>query len=111
MKKLVAILLILVILAAGCRKANQITPAAHCAAGVLEKEDIFMYRKQIIAVLLDRAKDGVSLVIAPSSVCGNWRHEIRRCAPSLRPCMAYDEGAALASRGAMAYPMRSPASE
>ncbi|MBO7654082.1 MAG: DEAD/DEAH box helicase [Kiritimatiellae bacterium] len=48
---------------------------------------------QIIALLLERAQDGASLVIAPASVCGNWRNELARFAPTLRPVMAWDEKA------------------
>ena len=38
---------------------------------------------QAIAVLLDRAKLGPSLVIAPTSVCFNWQNEVARFAPTL----------------------------
>ena len=48
---------------------------------------------QVIALLLERAADGASLVIAPASVCGNWRNELARFAPTLRPVMAWDEKA------------------
>ncbi len=46
---------------------------------------------QAIAVLLQRAPGGAALVIAPTSVCGNWLVEIRRFAPTLNPCL-YGEG-------------------
>jgi superfamily II DNA or RNA helicase len=41
---------------------------------------------QILALLLARAKEdqGPALVVAPTSVCGNWLLEIERFAPSLR---------------------------
>jgi superfamily II DNA or RNA helicase len=39
---------------------------------------------QIIALLLHRAKTGPALVVAPTSVCDNWREELVRFAPSLR---------------------------
>lgn len=75
---------------------------AGCAFGSCLADDMGLGKTlQIIAVLLDRAKDGASLVIAPSSVCGNWRSEIHRFAPSLRPRMAYDEDTTLASCGPM----------
>ena len=48
---------------------------------------------QVIALLLERTKDGASLVVAPASVCGNWRSEIARFAPTLRCVMAWDEKA------------------
>ncbi|MBR6021918.1 MAG: hypothetical protein IK066_05805, partial [Kiritimatiellae bacterium] len=47
---------------------------------------------QIIALLLARAADGPSLVVAPASVCGNWRSELARFAPTLNPVMAWDAG-------------------
>lgn len=40
---------------------------------------------QSIAVILARAEGGPTLVIAPTSVCGNWLSEIERFAPALRP--------------------------
>jgi superfamily II DNA or RNA helicase len=40
---------------------------------------------QAIAVLLDRARLGPALVLAPTSVALNWVDELRRFAPSLRP--------------------------
>ncbi|WP_223306849.1 DEAD/DEAH box helicase [Acidithiobacillus ferrivorans] len=40
---------------------------------------------QAIAVMLARAEDGPALVIAPTSVCGNWLAEVRRFAPTLQP--------------------------
>ncbi len=39
---------------------------------------------QALAVLLQRAAGGPALVIAPSSVCGNWLAEAQRFAPSLK---------------------------
>jgi hypothetical protein len=39
---------------------------------------------EIIALLLHRAGEGPALVIAPTSVCNNWKREIERFAPSLR---------------------------
>jgi superfamily II DNA or RNA helicase len=38
---------------------------------------------QALAVMLERAKGGATLVIAPTSVCGNWLAEALRFAPSL----------------------------
>jgi SNF2 family DNA or RNA helicase len=40
---------------------------------------------QALAVLLDRAKQGSALVVAPASVVRNWFHETNRFAPTLRP--------------------------
>lgn len=39
---------------------------------------------QALALILSRAKDGPTLVVAPTSVCMNWQAEIRRFAPTLR---------------------------
>ena len=54
---------------------------------------------QIITLLLERAKDGPSLVVAPASVCGNWRNEIRRFAPTLEPVMAIEDKKGVAKAG------------
>ena len=73
---------------------------AGCGFGSCLADDMGLGKTvQVIALLLERAKGGVSLVMAPSSVCGNWRSEIRRFAPSLRPQMAYENEGALASFG------------
>lgn len=40
---------------------------------------------QILALLLTRTASGPTLVVAPTSVCGNWLSEIRRFAPTLTP--------------------------
>ena len=39
---------------------------------------------QTLALLLQRSKLGPALVLAPTSVCSNWRDEIHRFAPSLQ---------------------------
>ena len=46
---------------------------------------------QALAVMLARGTAGAALVIAPTSVCGNWLAEIRRFAPSLN-AQIYGEG-------------------
>ena len=46
---------------------------------------------QSIAVLLARASNGPSLVIAPTSVCSNWEIEVKKFAPKLR-IMSLREG-------------------
>lgn len=46
---------------------------------------------QALAVLLARGGKGAALVIAPTSVCGNWLAETRRFAPSLN-AQIYGEG-------------------
>lgn len=40
---------------------------------------------QILAFLLTRGARGPAIVVAPTSVCGNWSLEMRRFAPSLTP--------------------------
>ncbi len=47
---------------------------------------------QALAVLLARAGEGPALVVAPTSLMGNWLSEARRYAPSLKLC-AYGDGA------------------
>jgi SNF2 family DNA or RNA helicase len=42
---------------------------------------------QAIALLLDRAKLGPALVLAPTSVSFNWVEELKRFAPSLNPVL------------------------
>jgi len=46
---------------------------------------------QALAVLLARSGEGAGLVIAPTSVCGNWAAEARRFAPTLN-VHVYAEG-------------------
>ena len=40
---------------------------------------------QVLAVLVARAPLGPSMVVAPTSVCGNWLSEAQRFAPTLNP--------------------------
>ncbi|MBF0238064.1 MAG: DEAD/DEAH box helicase [SAR324 cluster bacterium] len=40
---------------------------------------------QALTIMLDRATEGPSLVVAPTSVCLNWIDEATRFAPTLRP--------------------------
>ncbi len=57
---------------------------------------------QAIALLLDRARTGPALVLAPTSVCFNWMDELAKFAPSLRPVLysaAPDRAACLAGLG------------
>ena len=57
---------------------------AECGFGACLADDMGLGKTvQTIALLLARAKDGPSLVVAPASVCGNWKAEIGRFAPSL----------------------------
>jgi SNF2 family DNA or RNA helicase len=40
---------------------------------------------QSISMLIEKAPNGASLVVAPASVCSNWINEIAKFAPSLKP--------------------------
>jgi SNF2 family DNA or RNA helicase len=40
---------------------------------------------QGLALLVDRAPNGPSLIVAPTSVCMNWEKEAKRFAPTLKP--------------------------
>ncbi|WP_305091353.1 DEAD/DEAH box helicase [Prescottella sp. R16] len=59
------------------------TVAAHGGA-VLADEMGLGKTVQAIGFLLDRAGDGPQLVVCPTSLTGNWAHEIGRFAPGLR---------------------------
>ncbi len=52
--------------------------------GVLADEMGLGKTVQTITALLHRAENGPTLVVAPTSVCFNWRREIERFAPTLR---------------------------
>ncbi len=60
------------------------TTAAHGGA-VLSDEMGLGKTVQAIGFLLGRAELGPQLVICPTSLVGNWVHEIERFAPELRP--------------------------
>ncbi|RLK35613.1 DEAD/DEAH box helicase [Cupriavidus plantarum] len=58
---------------------------AHAGLGACLADDMGLGKTlQSLAVLLARAADGPALVVAPTSVCGNWAAEARRFAPALR---------------------------
>jgi SNF2 family DNA or RNA helicase len=42
---------------------------------------------QALGILIDRAKNGAALIIAPTSVGSNWQRETEKFAPSLRPLL------------------------
>jgi superfamily II DNA or RNA helicase len=57
---------------------------AYWQAGAVLADDMGLGKTvQAIAVLLDQAPRGPCLVIAPTSVCHNWEHELSRFAPSV----------------------------
>jgi superfamily II DNA or RNA helicase len=58
---------------------------ARWGAGACLADDMGLGKTvQAIAVMLERAEDGPTLVVAPTSVCPNWESEIARFAPTLR---------------------------
>ena len=76
---------------------------AAWGAGALLADDMGLGKTvQAIALLIDRAKLGPALVLAPTSVCFNWVDELARFAPKLRPVVygaEADRAAVLASLG------------
>ncbi|MFT5541492.1 MAG: SNF2 family DNA or RNA helicase [Glaciecola sp.] len=56
----------------------------HWGAGACLADDMGLGKTlQALAVLLSRAKQGPSLVIAPTSVCFNWQQEAAKFSPTL----------------------------
>ncbi|MDR3556970.1 MAG: SNF2-related protein [Syntrophobacteraceae bacterium] len=59
---------------------------AHMGIGGCLADDMGLGKTiQAIAVMLERAAQGPSLVVAPTSVCWNWVSEMNRFAPTLNP--------------------------
>lgn len=57
---------------------------AHWGAGACLADDMGLGKTmQSLALMLTRAADGPALVVAPTSVCGNWLAEAKKFAPSL----------------------------
>ncbi len=57
---------------------------AHMGIGGCLADDMGLGKTiQAIAVMLERAAHGPSLVVAPTSVCWNWMSEVNRFAPTL----------------------------
>lgn len=57
---------------------------AHWGAGACLADDMGLGKTlQALAVILARAADGPTLVLAPTSVCFNWQQEAARFAPTL----------------------------
>ena len=74
---------------------------AACGFGACLADDMGLGKTvQIVALLLGRAAAGVSLVVAPASVCVNWVREFERFAPTLRPVTLWGEKALPAGLGA-----------
>ncbi|NDY91513.1 DEAD/DEAH box helicase [Ideonella livida] len=88
---------------------------AHAGLGACLADDMGLGKTlQALAVLLARAGQGPALVVAPTSLVGNWRAEARRFAPSLEVIVHAEGGAdrteALAQLGrqqlvVVSYPM------
>ncbi|MBK5940753.1 DEAD/DEAH box helicase [Halochromatium roseum] len=75
---------------------------AHWGAGACLADDMGLGKTvQALALILARAPEGPTLVLAPTSVCGNWLDEATRFAPTLRPLRfgAGDRAAMLAQAG------------
>ncbi|MBU0680262.1 MAG: DEAD/DEAH box helicase [Proteobacteria bacterium] len=59
---------------------------AHWGGGACLADDMGLGKTiQALAVILERASEGPSLVIAPTSVCLNWQAEVDQFSPTLRP--------------------------
>jgi SNF2 family DNA or RNA helicase len=57
---------------------------AHLGVGGCLADDMGLGKTlQALAVILSRATDGPTLVVAPTSVCMNWESEVARFAPTL----------------------------
>ncbi|HEY4240532.1 MAG TPA: DEAD/DEAH box helicase [Kofleriaceae bacterium] len=76
---------------------------AEWGAGACLADDMGLGKTvQAIALLLDRAKLGPALVLAPTSVAFNWIAELKRFAPDLRPTLyseATDRAALIGGAG------------
>ena len=58
---------------------------AHAGFGACLADDMGLGKTlQALAVLLARSAGGAALIVAPTSVCGNWISEAQRFAPTLR---------------------------
>ena len=61
------------------------TRLAHWGAGACLADDMGLGKTmQSLSLILQRADGGPTLVVAPTSVCGNWLAEAAKFAPSLR---------------------------
>ena len=65
---------------------------AHWGAGACLADDMGLGKTvQALALILSRASEGPTLILAPTSVCMNWLDEAQRFAPTLR-AMRFGEG-------------------
>jgi superfamily II DNA or RNA helicase len=75
-----------------------LTRVAAWGAGACLADDMGLGKTlQTIAVLVDRAKLGPAIVLAPTSVTSNWVKELARFAPKLRPVLLTEQGDRAAS--------------
>ncbi len=75
---------------------------AHLGVGGCLADDMGLGKTlQALAVILNRAQDGPTLVIAPTSVCMNWEQEVARFAPTLNlhTLSGTDRGATIQAMG------------
>ena len=72
---------------------------AEAGFGAILADDMGLGKTiQTLALLLARAGAGPALVLAPTSVCGNWAEEVARFGPALR-CAVYGQSGADSSAG------------
>ncbi len=65
---------------------NWLARLAHWGVGACLADDMGLGKTlQALAVILTRAPDGPTLIVAPTSVCMNWISEAEKFAPTLTP--------------------------
>ncbi len=61
---------------------------SHWGVGACLADDMGLGKTlQSLGIILQKAPNGPSLVVAPTSVCSNWMEEISRFAPTLNPVL------------------------
>ena len=67
---------------------NWLARLSHWGVGACLADDMGLGKTlQALAVILTRANQGATLIIAPTSVCFNWQNEAEKFAPTLNPIM------------------------